>query len=59
MHYLAVIRSEIVLEADTIEDARSEIESVVEDAQERNAGDLEDEILAGCEITDISLNTEP
>ena len=53
MEYIVSVQSKIIVEAETVEEAADQVNGALEDAGERNCGEIDDEILAGATITKI------
>lgn len=53
MEYTVSVKSNIIVEADTAEEAADQVNGALEDADKRNCGEIDDEILASAAITKI------
>lgn len=51
MKYIVLVKSGVIVEAETAEEAADQVSDVLEDARKRNCGDIGDEILAGATVT--------
>jgi len=53
MKYIISVRSSVIIDAKTAEEAADQVDDVIENARKRNCGDIEDEILVSTTIVKI------
>ena len=55
MKYIVLVRSTVIIDAETPEEAADQVNDAIEDARKRNYGNIEDEIIADATITKIKI----
>jgi len=55
MKYIVPIKSSVVIEAETREEAADQVNEVLEDVRKRNCGNIDDEILSCATIIEIAI----
>ena len=55
MKYIVPVKSSLMVDAETPEEAAQEVSYALEDARTRNCGSIDDEILAGARIVETGI----
>ncbi|OGF74894.1 hypothetical protein A3J56_01485 [Candidatus Giovannonibacteria bacterium RIFCSPHIGHO2_02_FULL_46_20] len=55
MKYAALIQSSAIVYAETAEEAADQVNDALEDARERNCGEIDDEILANAAVVKVKV----
>lgn len=50
MKYIVLLKSNVIIDAETPEEAIEQVDSTIEDVRKRNCGNIGDEILANTKI---------
>lgn len=55
MEYIVLLKSSVIIDAETPEEAIEQVNSMIEDVHKRNCGDIGDEILANTKIVKAEI----
>jgi len=53
MKYIVLLKSSVIIDAETPEEVTDQVDDAVEDARIRNCGNIDDEIMASIAVTEI------
>lgn len=55
LKYIVLLKSSVIIDAETPEDAIEQVDPTIEDVRKRNCGDISDEIIANTKIVKVVI----